>query len=144
MPKRQGVRTAQQRSRAEAAATATDDQEALMEAMIAACALIAHADGSVDYSERKRVFRLMRTIPSFSVFSTAEVAAEFERHEKLFEYDPFLGRDRALDAIEALAPRASDVKLLLNACQQVLDADGVPHPKEYEALKEVRNALVCD
>ena len=74
---------AKDKSEIEAAATA--GKEELMEAMVAACAAIAFADGSLDIRERRRIFTLLQTHPSFAGFSHADVSGEFARHEMAFE-----------------------------------------------------------
>lgn len=116
-------------------------REDLMEAMIAACALIAHADGRVDVTERRRVLQLMRALPAFGGFSSERVAEEIARHERAFATEPFRAREEALNAIEALRPHVSEVRMLLSACQHVLEADGFHHPQEYQALQDVSKAL---
>jgi tellurite resistance protein len=123
------------------AAAARAGQEQFMEAMIAACAIVAHADGELDGAERRRVFRLMRALPQFETFSGAEVAAEFERQEQAFTYDPHLAKDRALDLIEFLQANPREARQLLDACQHVLEADGVRHPREYAALAEIARVI---
>ena len=133
------ARTAEQVRAAQEAATA--GREDLMEAMIAACAIIADADGHIDDTERRRTMQLMRAIPSFKAFSAAAIAEEFTSQERAFAYEPQLAREKALDAIEALKPHPSQVRMLLAACVEILEADGVRHPKEYEALHAVSKAL---
>ena len=123
---------------------ATVGRDDLMEAMIAACAIVAHADGRVDVTERRRVSQLMRALPALSGFSSETVAEEFARHERTFAYEPFGARDDALDVIEALRPHVSEVRMLLSACQHVLEADGFHHPREYQALQDVSKALGAD
>jgi prepilin-type processing-associated H-X9-DG protein len=120
---------------------ATAGRDELMEAMIGACAMIAYADGHVDPRERRRVLKLMRSIPAFTGFSGEIVAEEFDRHQRAFEYEPSLAREKVLDNIKALKPHVSSVRMLLFACQNVLEADGIYHPQEYQALKEVSEAL---
>ena len=120
---------------------ATAGRDELMEAMIGACAMIACADGSVDVRERRRVLQLMRAFPAFGGFSSEVVAEEFSRHERAFEDEPSLAREKVLDAIEALKPHVSSARMLLSACQQVLEADGIYHPQEYQALSDVSKAL---
>jgi tellurite resistance protein TerB len=119
----------------------TAGKEDLMEAMVAACAAVAFADGSLDIRERRRIFFLMQTTPSFAVFSHAEVAAEFERHAAAFELDPVEARREALVTIRSMEVTSREVKLILDACQQVLEADGVKRPEEFSTLAEVRAAL---
>ncbi len=120
---------------------ATAGRDDLMEAMIAACAIIAHADGSVDITERRRVLQLMRALPAFAGFSSESVAEEFARHERAYEYEPFLAREKALDTIKALKPLVTEVQMLLSACQHVLEADGIYHQQEYQALHDISKAL---
>ena len=120
---------------------ATAGRDELMEAIIGACAMIAYADGRVDVRERRRVLQLMSSFPAFSGFAGEVVAEEFARHERAFEDNPSLARERVLDAIEALKPHASSAQMLLSACQHVLEADGIHHPQEYQALSDVGKAL---
>jgi tellurite resistance protein len=120
---------------------ATAGREDLMEAMIAACAIIAHADGSVAAAERRRVLQLMRALPEFSGFPSAAVAEEFASHERAFAYDAVAARDKALIALATLRPHIQQTRMLLSACVQVLEADGVHHPQEYAELHAIGKAL---
>ena len=119
----------------------TTSRADLVAAMTAACALISHADGKVDATERRRVLQLMRALPAFGGFSSGTVAEEFARHERAFATEPFHAREKMLDTIEDWSPSASEVQMLLFACQHVLEADGIFHPQEYQALSDVGKAL---
>ena len=141
MPMKQGGRRAAKDAGKMHREAAISGQEDLMEAMIAACALVAHADGHVDASERKRVMQLMRALPVFAGFSHEEVVVEFSRHERAFEFEPVLAREKALTTIEALTPHPSEIRMLLSACQHVLEADGISHPSEYQALHDISKVL---
>lgn len=129
---------------AEAKSTPTLHQEALLEAMVASCAMVAHSDGTIEDSERRRMLLVMRALPTFAGFSPAEIAAEFDDHERRFRDDPVSARAHCEALITAVAPRSRDVSMLFYACQQVMDADGVAHPAEYEALGQVGKALAAD
>jgi tellurite resistance protein len=120
---------------------ATAGNEDLMEAMVAACAAIAFADGSLDIRERRKIFTLMQTNPIFAAFSHADVAGEFNRHAQAFEEDAASAEREALLAIKALDATGAEAKLILDACREVLDADGVEAPEELAALAEIRAAL---
>jgi tellurite resistance protein TerB len=119
----------------------TAGKEDLMEAMVAASAAIAFADGSLDMRERRRIFTLMQTNPSFAGFSHADVAREFTRHAIAFEEDPAAARREALVTIKCLEATSAEVKLILDACRQVLEADGIKCPEEFATLAEIRTAL---
>ena len=120
---------------------ATAGRDDLMEAMIGACAIVAHADFCVDVTERRRVLQLMRALPAFSGFSSETITEEFARHERAFLHDPVRAREAALNAIAALRPSDSEVRMLLSACQHVLEADGFHHSQEYQALQDISRAL---
>jgi tellurite resistance protein TerB len=120
---------------------ATAGREDLMEAMIAACAIIAYADGALADVERRRVMQLMRALPEFRGFSRDAVAEEFASHERAFAYDPVAARQKALVALETLRPHVQQTRILLSACMQVLEADGIHHPLEYAALNMIGKAL---
>ena len=124
-----------------AAKMATAGREELMEATIAACALVAHADGSIDPKERRRVLQLMRALPVFEGFSKAVVTSEFARQERAFEYDPSDARNMALASVAVLGATPSIARLILSSCQHVLEADGIRHPAEYKSLHELGDAL---
>ena len=119
----------------------TNGKEELMEAMVAACAAIAFADGDLDIRERRRMFTLIQTHPSLERFSHADVAVEFERNKSAFEEDPETGRREAFIAIRSLKATAAEAHFILDACRQVLEADGVTHPEEFATLAEIRAAL---
>ena len=117
------------------------ERDALAKAIISACALVAHADGQVDASERRRVMQLMKALSALNGYSSHAAAAKVSFHERAFDIATFLGRENALSAIRTLQPSASDARILICACQAVLEADGIHHPLEYEALQSVCKAL---
>lgn len=120
---------------------ATEHDARLMRAMVAACAMVARADGKIDLAERKRIFRLMQAAHVFEHFARATVEAEFAACEQRFDYEPYSARETALDLIEALDANAAQARALLAACQQVLEADGVARAAEYRAVSYIGRAL---
>ncbi len=117
------------------------NRDGLMEAMIGACAYVAHADGRLDQKERQRVFCLMRALPTFSGYPDEAITAAFARQERAFAVEPRTARKQALDAIEALKVREPEAHLFISACQHVLEADGVRLLSEYQALHDIGQAL---
>jgi tellurite resistance protein TerB len=138
---RKRLRHRRAKNEAEIEPTITAGKEDLMEAMTAACALIAFADGSLDITERRRIFTLFRSNPSFRGFSHTDVAIEISRHEAAFEQDPRTARREAFMTIWSLRASANDLRRVLDACQQVLEADGIAHPQEHATLAEIRAVL---
>ena len=116
----------------------------LMEAMVAAYALMAHADGEVSGAERRRIFSILRDNPVMTVFSRAELAEEIAAHEANYRYDPELAQQIAR---EKLAPIAGDRRAahkVVQACRELIPADGVAHPAEYRALAGIKVVLDFD
>ena len=52
-----------------------------MEALVAAYALVAHADGEVAPAERRRLMSLVRSEPLLASFSRMDIAEELGVHE---------------------------------------------------------------
>ena len=87
--------------------------ELMMEALVAACALLAHADGHATGSERLRA-----------------LAA-----------DPAAAKAEALRRVACLASQPHKARVVLEACATVCRADGRVGETEVAALREVRDAL---
>lgn len=116
-------------------------QSELLEAMVAACAIIAYADGNADEDERRRLLSLMRRIPLLEGFARNDLAYEFALHEQAFELDSESATQTALKTIAALRPNGDEIRALLKSCEEIIQADGVAHPQEHEALRTIIRAL---
>jgi tellurite resistance protein TerB len=119
----------------------THRQSELLEAIVAACAIIAYADGNADEDERRRLLSLMRRIPLLEGFARNDLAYEFALHEQAFELDPESATQTALKTIAALRPNGDEIRALLKSCEEIIQADGVAHPQEHEALRTITRAL---
>ena len=116
----------------------------LMEATVAACALIAFADGSLDIKERRKLFTLFQTNPCFTGFSHADVEAEFSRHKRAFEWNPAAARHEVFATLRTFPASVVKAHLILNACREILEADGIEHPKEIAEMEEIRTLLFSE
>jgi tellurite resistance protein TerB len=116
-------------------------QSELLDAMVAACAIIAYADGNADEQERRRLLGLMRRIPLLEGFARDDLAYEFALHEQAFELDPASAKQTALQTIAALRPSGDEFRALLKSCEEIIRADGIAHPLEQDALRTIMRAL---
>lgn len=114
---------------------------ALMEAIVAACSLIAHADGEVAPSERRRTITILRANSSTAAFSRGTVAAEIAEHEANFRLDPEVAQQIAGERLAAIGGQPSAADLVIAACRQIIPADGIAHPAEYRALTAIKALL---
>jgi tellurite resistance protein TerB len=113
----------------------------LMEATIAACAIIAHADGEVAPLERARMMQLMRSDALLAMFPRDIVVHEFDLHTRAFDADYGNAVQEALRPILALAGRKQHAEVVMNACLLITAADGRVDPREIDAIGLVRDAL---
>jgi tellurite resistance protein len=116
----------------------------LLEAVVAAYALMAHADGEVAGAERRRLFAMVRDTPAFEPFSRDDVAEEAAVHEANYRLDPELAQQIAWEKLDLVAGQRRIAHLLIGACRELIPADGVAHPAEYRVLSEIKSRLGVD
>jgi tellurite resistance protein len=116
----------------------------LMEGLVAAYALMAHADGEAAPAERRRIFAILRSNPAMSVFSRDEIANEVASHEANFRYDPELAQQLAREKLLPLAGNRRAAARVVAACRELIPADGVAHPSEYRTLRDIKALLAFD
>lgn len=109
-------------------------REPFMEAAIAAAMIIAHADGDADNAERQRIIAQFRTAPLLRGFSAGDVAREIETHLQAFAIDHDDAEEKARGQIVTAELSDEQFRALVSICVSVLEADGVRHPAEEEAL----------
>ena len=111
--------------------------ETFMEAAIAAAMIIAHADGKADLTERRRIILLFRSNPLLQGFSADDVAREIVSHTHAFERDQASAVREAGAQILAADLSNEQFRALLGVCVSVLEADGVRHEAEEDALASI-------
>jgi tellurite resistance protein TerB len=112
----------------------TPGDEIEMDALVAACALVAQADGWVTADERKCMVARMRRSPAVAVFGVEEVLLGFETLNARFDRDLDDGVEAAETAVRRLAGRAGPSRLLLETACAVAEADGGFDAEEREVV----------
>ena len=102
----------------------TPGDEIEMDALIAACSLVAQADGWVTPDERQRMVERMRRSPAVAVFGVQEVLLGFETLNERFDRDLDDGVAAAETAVRRLRGRAGPARLLVQTACAVAEADG--------------------
>lgn len=115
-----------------------------MEAVVAAYALMAHADGEVASAERRRLFAMIRDTAAFEIFSRDDVADEAAVHEANYALDPELAQQIAWEKIDLIAGQRRATHVVIGACRELIAADGIGHPAEYRMLAEIKSRLGID
>jgi tellurite resistance protein len=111
--------------------------EPFMEATIAAAMIIAYADGEADLIERRRIISLFRATPLLQGFSADDIAREIVSHSHAFELHHQSALSQARSQIVTTDLSNEQFRALINICVSVLEADGVRHPAEEDALASI-------
>lgn len=109
--------------------------------LVASVAVIAHADGRLEITERRALVEAFITSPAMTGFSVAELAQELAEHSRVYGYDPNSAEQRALAGLSASKISSEERQSIRQICHQVITADGLVHPVELGALHRVERAL---
>lgn len=115
-----------------------------MDALVAACALVAQADGWVTPQERKRMIERMGQCPSVRFFGLHEVVVGFEALNLRFERDLDDGEATAEAAISRLRGQPGPSRLLIETACSVAEADGGFDAEEREVILRLCRLLDLD
>ncbi|MDZ4110161.1 MAG: TerB family tellurite resistance protein [Brevundimonas sp.] len=115
-----------------------------MDAVAAACALVAQADGWVTPQERKRMTDRMRESASIRFFGLHEVIVGFEALNVRFDRDLADGEAAAEGAIAQLRGQPGPSRLLIETACSVAEADGGFGAEERAALLRMCDLLDVD
>lgn len=117
---------------------------AQMDAVVAACALVAQADGWVTAQERKRMIDRMSQSPSIRFFGLHEVTVGFEALNMRFDRDPDDGEAAAEAAVSVLRGQPGPSHLLIETACSVAEADGGFDAEEREVVLRLCRLLDLD
>lgn len=95
-----------------------------LEATMAACALIAIADGEVTFDERVRVDQILMTLDQLQVFDPHEGIDLFNDYAEAIQDRPREGREKAWQAIGLLDMDDETKALMLRICLAISAAKG--------------------
>ena len=115
-----------------------------MDAVVAACALVAQADGWVTPEERDRTVERMSWTPAIALFGPHEVIAAFETLVDRFEYFPAQGQAVAEAAVRRVRPDRRSARWLVDTACAVAMADGGLDGEERTAILRLCDLLDLD
>ncbi len=108
-----------------------------LEATMAASALVAYADGQVDFTERMRLDQILDQLHQLRAFEVREAIAQFNTVIEDLKDDPEEGHARALDAVEAFAGDKASARLMVRVACHLCVADGEFSEAEQEQVAEI-------
>lgn len=131
--------------RAEASAEVWNPHDTVqLEALIAACALVAHVDGWVTLEERRSASERLHRVDATSVFGVVRCMAAFDLMVSQFDQDPLAATERAEAAILRLADKPDLAQRVVEAACRVAIADGGLDRAERDAILDICQLLNVD
>lgn len=109
---------------------------ALMEGILAGCALVSAADGSVSSEEKQKMLGFVRNSDALKVYPTNEVVDSFQRHLGKMEFDFTLGKAEAM-AVIAKVKNPAEARLLIRVCCAIGASDGHFDDQEKKVVREM-------
>ncbi len=108
-----------------------------LEAVVAGCVLVAHADGVVRPEEKQKMMGFLRNSEMLSVFSTEEVITIFDKYSRQFEFDYQIGQASALQAVVKVKNNDAEAKLMVRVCCAIGAADGSFDDQEKAIVRKI-------
>lgn len=122
----------------------TSGDVAQMDAVVAACALVAQADGWVTAEERRRMTDRMSRSPGIRFFGLHEVTVGFEDLNIRFDRNSEDGKVAAEAAVTALRGQPGPSHPLVNTACSVAEADGGFDAEERDVILRLCRLLDLD
>ncbi len=95
-----------------------------LKATMAACALVATADGKVSFSERVRVDQIIETLESLQVYDPHEAVNIFVDYCEAILSSPRDGHPKVLSQLDVVKDNPETAALLIRICLAVAEANG--------------------
>ena len=115
--------------------------EDFLDAVTAASAMVAAADGTIDREETDKMKSFIKNNEDLKVFNTGEVLEKFKYWTDKFEEDKEIGHINALKAIAKVKKDKDEAKSLMRLVVVIGRADGEFDDDEKEVAIEIANEL---
>ncbi|NIK75179.1 tellurite resistance protein TerB [Paenibacillus castaneae] len=112
-----------------------------MDAVVAGCAIVAGADGSIDSSEKQKMVGYISRSEELKVFDISDVINRFNHYVGNIEFDAMIGKQEALKTIAKFHSKPEIGRVIVGVCCAIGAADGDFDPTERAAVSEICNTL---
>ena len=109
-----------------------------LEATMAACALVASADGVVSFGERIRVDQILAALESLKIYDAHEAVDLFNDFANRIFSSPREGHEHALRAVKAVADDAEKAELLVRIFLAICETGS-----EINLIKQIEVVMLC-
>lgn len=112
-----------------------------MEGVVAGCALVAAADGSIDSSEKQKMLGFMQQSDALKVFKAEDIIDAFNKITGKFEFDHAIGKAEALAMVAKVKKDSEQARLLVRVCCAIGAADGDFDADERKIVQDICHEL---
>ncbi len=112
-----------------------------MDAVVAGCALVAAADGSISAEEKQKMAGFIQRTDELKVFDMQEVIKQFNKFADNFEFDQMIGKGEALKAVGKIKKNEEGARLLVRVCCAIGLADGDFDESEKAIVRDICTEL---
>ncbi len=112
-----------------------------MEATVAACALVAAADGTISSEEKQKMAGFIRNSDELKHFSMTDVIAFFEKVIGNFDFDAEIGKAEALKVIGRLRDNEEQARVMVRVACVIGASDGEFDPNERSVVRDICKEL---
>ncbi|HEX2943926.1 MAG TPA: TerB family tellurite resistance protein [Rhodopila sp.] len=113
----------------------------ILEALVAACAVISYADARSSLIERWRMLEIIAGDPLLASLPKTALAEDWAMQRQAFAANPTAAREAALRQVARLASDPPTARMVLDACIRIVNADQTAGPAEVKAIQAVAEAL---
>lgn len=117
--------------------------KSMLEAIVAGCALVAHADGSVSSEEKQKMMGYLRSSETLKVYDSGEVIQIFQKYAEKFAFDVQIGSGEVMTAIGKFRGKP-EAQLIVRVCCAISAADGAFDDKEKAVVRRMCQELGLD
>ena len=108
-----------------------------MEAVVAGCAMVAHADGSVSDDEKQKMMGFIDRADELKHFDNRDIIKVFNASLEDFEFDTGIGKGNALRMIGKIKKNEEQSRLLIRIVCAIGAADGDFDDNERAVAREI-------
>ncbi|MFC9706655.1 tellurite resistance TerB family protein [Paenibacillus sp. NPDC056933] len=112
-----------------------------MDAVVAGCALVAFADGTIDAAEKNKMAGYINLSQELKVFDMTVVIERFNHYVNNFEFSPEIGKQEALKAIAKFKAKPEVGRVIVGVCSAIGSADGNFDDQERRVVAEICTVL---
>jgi tellurite resistance protein TerB len=112
-----------------------------MEATVAACAMVAAADGTISAQEKQKMAGFIRNSDELKVFEMPAVIAFFEKVTGNFDFDADIGKAEALKVIGRLRGNEEQARVMVRVACAIGASDGNFDDGEKAVVRDICKEL---